>query len=276
MSILTEILAHKQAEITALDYATARAEAEGSPLPRDFLAAIRRQPGHGPKLIAELKRASPSKGVLAAGLDLAGTAALFADNGAAAISVLTDRKFFGGTLATLTELRRQHQLRLPLLRKDFILNEAQLFQSRAAGADAVLLIVAALQDDHELRALHQVARDLGLTPLVEVHNEAELGRALRLEGIRLLGINNRDLETFTVSLETSERLRPQVPKGIAVVAESGIASHADVDRMARAGVDAVLVGEALVTATDIAAKVRELAGQRAPNEGRGFEAGMAP
>ncbi len=276
MTILTEILAHKRAEIDALDRATLRAQAEASPVPRDFLAAIRRRPGHGPRLIAELKRASPSKGVMAAVLDLAGTAALYADNGAAAISVLTDEKFFGGTLATLANLRWQQQFPLPLLRKDFIVGEAQLYQSRAAGADAVLLIVAALQDDHQLNALHEGALGLGLTPLVEVHNEAELGRALRLGALRLLGINNRDLKTFKVSLEASERLRPQVPDGIAVVAESGISNRAHVDRMARAGVDAVLVGEALVTASDIGAKVRELTGQSAPVEAGHSDIERAP
>ncbi|MEW5828566.1 MAG: indole-3-glycerol phosphate synthase TrpC [Chloroflexota bacterium] len=260
MSLLEKILAHKRDEIAALDARTLRRAAEASPAPRDFLAALgRRRSGLHPGLIAELKRASPSKGILAPRLDLFQVAGIYAANGASAVSVLTDEKFFLGSLETLQQLRLANY-QLPLLRKDFILHETQLYETRANGADAVLLIAAALPDDTLFADLHACALDLGLTPLVEVHDEAETERALKLEGIRLIGINNRDLATFEVSLETSERLRPLVPADIAVVAESGIFTAADVERLAGANLDAVLVGEALVTAEDIGAKVRELSG----------------
>ena len=147
-----------------------------------------------------------------------------------------------------------------MLRKDFILAESQIYESRANGADAILLIAAALTDDSILANLHSLALELGLTPLVEVHNEKEIERVLNLKGIRLIGINNRNLATFEVSLETTERLRPMIPTDVFVVSESGIFDASDVERLAKVNVDAILVGEALVTAEDIAAKVRELAG----------------
>jgi indole-3-glycerol phosphate synthase len=260
-SILAQILDQKKVEVAALNAAALRRAAETAPAPRDFLAAVSRRNGLPVALIAELKRASPSKGILAPHLDLFQVAELYTQNGAAAISVLTDEKFFLGQLETLRELRFARHSALPLLRKDFIIDEAQLYEARANGADAVLLIAAALPDDARFAALHACALSLGLTVLVEVHDEAETGRALRLNGIRLIGINNRNLATFEVSLATTERLRPLIPAGIAVVAESGIFTAADVSRLALARVDAVLVGEALVTAPDIAAKVRELAGR---------------
>ena len=266
MSILEKIVAHKQDEIPALDARALRRAADQSPKPRDFLAGLkRRRIRYNPSLIAELKRASPSKGILAPHLDLFQVADSYTQNGAAAISVLTDEKFFMGKLETLHELRYSQNIGLSLLRKDFIIHETQLYQTRAYGADAVLLIAAALPDDARFADLHTLALELGLTPLVEVHNEAETERALRLKDVRLVGVNNRDLATFEVSLETSERLRPMIPAGIPVVAESGIFTAADVDRLARANVDAILVGEALVTADDIGAKVRELSGVRAPS-----------
>ncbi|MDQ2691091.1 MAG: indole-3-glycerol phosphate synthase TrpC, partial [Chloroflexota bacterium] len=183
-----------------------------------------------------------------------------AQNGASAISVLTDEKFFLGKLEMLRELRFKRRLSLPLLRKDFIIDEVQVYESRASGADAVLLIAAALTDDQHFADLHALALELGLTPLVEVHDQAEAERALRLGDLRLIGINNRNLATFDVSLETTERIRPMIPASIAVVAESGIFTARDVQRLSGAKVDAILVGEALVTAPDIAAKVRELSG----------------
>ncbi|HEU5091113.1 MAG TPA: indole-3-glycerol phosphate synthase TrpC, partial [Nitrospira sp.] len=169
-------------------------------------------------------------------------------------------KFFLGKLATLRELRFERKSELPLLRKDFIIDEVQLYESRANGADAVLLIAAALTDDQQFSGLHALALDLGLTPLVEVHDEAETERALKLKDVRLIGINNRNLATFEVSLEPTERIRPMIPDGITVVAESGIFTAGDVERLAQAKVDAILVGEALVTSEDIGAKVRELSG----------------
>jgi len=258
---LTEILANKRLETAGLDEAALRRAAGEAPAPRDFLAAVSRGANRPVRLIAELKKASPSRGLLAPHLDLFALADIYAGGGAAAVSVLTDEKFFLGSLETLSGLRGR-AFPLPLLRKDFVLYPAQVYQSRAAGADALLLIAAALPDDGLLAGLHALALELGLTPLVEVHSADELERVLRLPGLRLVGINNRDLATFQVSLVTTERLRPLVPAGIAVVSESGIFTGRDVARMAVAGVDAVLVGEALVTAPDIPAHVRELAGTR--------------
>jgi len=161
-------------------------------------------------------------------------------------------------LETLRELRFTRKCELPLLRKDFTIDESQIYEARANGADAILLIAAALSDDKLFADLHAVALELGLTPLVEVHDEAETERALKLKDIRLIGINNRNLATFEVSLETTEQIRPLISGDIAVVAESGIFHASDVDRLANANVDAILVGEALVTADDIGTKVREL------------------
>ncbi len=278
-NILETILEQKRLEIAALDAPALRRAAESSPAPRDFLAALisgpslnggrgknpHLPPGEGigvrekpPALIAELKRASPSKGVLAPHLDLLQVADLYTQNGASAISVLTDEKFFQGKLETLRQLRiTNHQL--PLLRKDFIIDDSQIYEARANGADAILLIAAALPDDARFADLHACALSLGLAALVEVHNEAETERALKIPGIRLIGINNRNLSTFEVSLETTERIRPLIPAEITLVAESGIFTAADVARLQKIGVDAILVGEALVTAEDIPAKIRELA-----------------
>ncbi|HEY9151453.1 MAG TPA: indole-3-glycerol phosphate synthase TrpC [Anaerolineales bacterium] len=278
MSILAEIIAHKQTEIAALDAVTLRRAADSSPAPRGFLAAIKRRrisplligEGAGVRLIAELKRASPSKGIFAPHLDLFQVADIYTQNGAAAISVLTDEKFFMGKLETLRELRFTRKSELPLLRKDFIIDETQIYEACANGADAILLIAAALTDDKQFADLHTCALGLGLTALVEVHDEAETERALKLKDVKLIGINNRNLATFEVSLETTERIRPMIPAGITVVAESGIFNVSDVERLAKADVDAILVGEALVTSDDIGAKVRELSGARVPSpSGRG-------
>lgn len=265
--ILGTILARKREEIAALDLQALRRAAESAPAPRDFLAAVTTAltpspspEGRGVQLIAELKRASPSRGPIAPDLDLLEVAEIYEANGAAAISVLTDETFFGGSPDTLRELRFTRHTPLPLLRKDFIVHEAQVYESRAGGADAILLIAAALSDPVRLAALHQLALELGLAALVEVHTAEEAERALQIPGLKLIGINNRDLASFTVSLETTERLRPLIPDRVAVVAESGIFSGGDVARLGAAGVDAVLVGEALMTAPDIAAKVRELSG----------------
>lgn len=276
-NILEQIVAHKKTEIAALDAQALLRAAEASPAPRDFLSIISslplgegsgvrdfRRDTSGPSLIAELKRASPSKGILAPSLDLFQIADIYTENGAAAISVLTDEKFFMGKLETLRELRLTRESKLPLLRKDFIVNEVQLYESRANGADAILLIAAALLEDKHLADLHALALELGLTPLVEVHNEVETERALRLKDVRLIGINNRNLGTFDISLTTTERLRPMIPPEITVVAESGISTASDVDRLANANVHAILVGEALITSEDIGAKVRELSGTRVP------------
>jgi indole-3-glycerol phosphate synthase len=273
MNILAQIIEHKKMEIAALDSKAVQRAADSSPAPRDFLAAISalipgEEPGvtsrgrvsRNPSLIAELKRASPSKGILAPHLDLFQVADIYAQNGASAISVLTDEKFFMGKLETLHELRFTRKFGLPLLRKDFIIDEVQLYEARANGADAILLIAAALTDDELFADLHAIALGLGLTVLVEVHDEAETERAMKLKDVKLIGINNRNLATFEVSLETTERLRPMISDDIAVVAESGIFTANDVRRLANAKVDAILVGEALVTSDDIAGKVHELSG----------------
>ncbi len=276
---LDEILAHKRAEIERLDLAALKSQARDAPPPRDFAAALApagmlvsadgsadyaalEEPKAKPKvrLIAELKRASPSRGLLAPNLDLGQVAKIYAENGAAALSVLTDEKFFLGSLETLGMVRFGLRLPLPLLRKDFILAPEQVYQTRAAGADAMLLIAAALPADRALADLHALALELGLTPLVEVHSAIEMERVLRLPGLKLVGINNRDLGTFTVNLDTTAELRPLAPAGVRVISESGISTAAHMTRLAALQVDAALVGEALVTAPDIGAKVRELAG----------------
>lgn len=266
MNILEKIIEQKKLEIAALDASALRRAADSSPTPRDFLAALKRRRFFPrPSLIAELKRASPSKGLLAPHLDLLQVADIYVENGASAISVLTDEKFFMGNLSTLRELRARNLKPetshvIPLLRKDFILHESQLYESRANGADAILLIAAALTDDKLFADLYSCALSLGLTALVEVHDEAETERALKIPNIKLIGINNRNLATFDVTLKTTETFRPMIPSEIAVVAESGIFTASDVDRLANANVDAILVGEALVTSEDISAKVRELSG----------------
>ncbi|MEP7137947.1 MAG: indole-3-glycerol phosphate synthase TrpC [Chloroflexota bacterium] len=264
-NILATIIEQKKIEIAALDVPALRRAADSAPAPRDFLSAIkRRRFGTHPSLIAELKRASPSKGILAPHLDLFQVADIYTQNGASAISVLTDEKFFMGNLETLRQLRLTLS-QLPLLRKDFTIDESQIYEARANGADAILLIAAALPDDKLFADLHATALELGLTALVEVHDEAETERTLKLKDVKLIGINNRNLATFDVTLETTERLRPMIPSDIAVVAESGIFTASDVERLVKANVEAILVGEALVTSDDIAGKVRELSGMPEPN-----------
>lgn len=222
-------------------------------------------------LIAEIKRASPSKGVLCADWNPERLARTYTINGAAAISVLTDEKFFQGRLEYLAgvrsatrdcvpigEAQRDQPSLIPLLRKDFIFDAYQVYESYAYGADALLLIAAVLPDAL-LASLLALSQDLGMMAVVEVHDEEELQRVLRLHP-RIVGINNRNLRSFNVNLDTFGRLRSLIPDDIITVAESGVHSAADVRRLARMGADAVLVGEALVTASDVAAKVRELTG----------------
>ena len=218
----------------------------------DFAAALAVP---GVRLIAEIKRASPSRGVFTEELDPVAQARVYIDNGASGVSVLTDEAFFRGHLDDLRQVKMAHP-DTPALRKDFLIDVHQIYAARAAGADAVLLIVAIL-DNSTLADLLTLTRDLGMHALVEVHDEAELDRALGVRA-QVIGINNRDLRDFTVDLGTTERLRRLIPDDTIVVAESGISTAADVRRLADAGTDAVLVGEALVTAEDTAAKVREL------------------
>ncbi len=208
------------------------------------------------RVIAEIKKASPSRGVMNAALDPVAQARTYAESGASAISVLTERSYFHGDPSHLAAVREA--VGLPLLRKDFIIDPDQVFESRALGADAILLIVAALSDA-ALRVLLDLAGELGLECLVEVHTEEELRRALDA-GARLIGINNRDLRTFATDLAVTERLAPLVPPECTLVAESGVFTRADVERLGRAGAHAVLVGEALVRAEDPGALLRQLTG----------------
>jgi len=238
-----------------------REQALARPTPVAFAAALR---GERVRVIAEVKRASPSRGVFAAGVDAVTVAEDYLAGGAAALSVLTDGPFFHGSLEDLERVAmRAHagQPPVPVLRKDFIVDPYQALEARAAGADALLLIVAAL-DRLQLAELLAATWELGMEALVEVHDEAELETALET-GARVVGINNRDLRTFTVDLSVSERLAPRVPGDRIVVAESGIHRASDVERLAAAGVDALLVGEALMTAPNRQAAVAELAGVEA-------------
>jgi len=257
MSILDEIVRHKREEIAARKTAMPRGalvtRAAMLPAPRDFERALAPAAGRA-RLIAEVKRASPSRGVLKADLDPVALAATYARHGADAISVLTDAKYFGGSLDDLAAVRAA--VEVPLLRKDFTLDDYQLWEARAAGADAVLLIVAILEPS-ALAELAAAAKGLGLAALVECHTAAELDVALTL-GARLIGINNRDLATFETRLDTTLSLLPQIPPGPIVVSESGFFTGDDVRRVVDAGAHAVLVGEGLVKASDVGAKIREL------------------
>lgn len=247
-----------QARMRRLPPAELRARIQDCPRPRDFVAALRAAAGVA--LIAEVKRASPSAGDLAPDLEPVTLARIYQAQGAAAVSVLTDPTFFRGHPAHLRRIRKA--IRLPVLRKDFILHPYQVYEARLWGADAVLLIVALLSPE-TLSELHELALSLGLTPLVEVHDEPDLARALALRP-RLLGVNNRNLRTLQVDLGTTERLRPHIPKTIPLVVESGIHTPEDVRWAARQGATAILVGTALVRAPSIPEKVRTLveAGKR--------------
>ncbi len=255
INILNEIFAHKREEVAARKrerpLSQVRRDAEATLPALDFVAALKRN--QFPSLIAEVKRASPSRGLLVKDFDPVRLARIYQENGAAAISVLTDERFFQGSLEYLRQIA-QLSPRLPLLRKDFTCDPYQVYEARAAGADAMLLIAAYL-DPGSLRALHALICELGMAALVEVHSRAEL-EAVLPHGPRLVGVNNRDLRDFTVRLETTLDLRPFVPEAVCLVAESGIHTPADIARLAEAEVDAILVGEALVTAQDVAGQVR--------------------
>ncbi len=225
-----------------------------TPRPVAFASVLR---GENLRLIAEVKKASPSKGVIVPDFNHLGIARAYAASGVAAISVLTESRHFQGDLAFLSEINRDlGPARPPLLRKDFIFDPYQIYEARAGGADAVLLIVAVLEPQM-LRDLLRLSSDLQLECLVEVHNEKELQQALDC-GAQVIGINNRDLRTFSVDLNTTGRLRPLLPADKIVVSESGIATRADMRKLAAWKVDAALVGESLLTAPDIGAKIKEL------------------
>ena len=265
MTILDEIFAHKRQEVARRkqDKPLARLQAEAAQASPalDFTSALQ-SAGRKPALIAEVKRASPSRGILRQDFDPLRFAELYQRNGAEAISVLADERYFQGSLDTLTQIAnhlRDFPPRLPLLCKDFLFDPYQVYEARLAGADAVLLIAAMLSET-QFQELHALSLELGMEALVEVHTRAELERVLPHRP-RLVGINNRNLHDFSVSLDTTLRLRAHVPHGVCVVAESGIHTPFDVCLLAQAGVDAMLVGEALVTAPDVALAVRALSGQ---------------
>ena len=255
--ILDEIVANKKRELAVsqrnLPLADLRRIALAAPPPVDFASALR---GDGIKLIAEVKKASPSRGVIRADFAPVEIAQIYADNGASAISVLTESKYFQGSLNHLKDIKTALGQTLPLLRKDFIFDPYQIYESRACGADSLLLIVAILSP-RQLAELIGLTRQLGMECLVEVHNEAEVEIALKSQA-KIIGINNRDLSTFTVDINTTRRLRPLIPADRTVVSESGVKDRADMVRLRQWRVDAVLIGEALMSAPDIAAKMKEL------------------
>jgi indole-3-glycerol phosphate synthase len=259
--ILDKILASKRDEVRTRKARVPAAELakrlKGASAARDFAGAIRRGRDGAIRLVAEFKRASPSQGVIRTDLGPAQVARLYAGAGAAAMSVLTDAPFFQGSGDDLRSAREA--VKIPVLQKDFILDDYQLLEARAVGADAILLIVAALPGD-ELVRLHQRAAELGLAALVEVHDESELERALAIQP-KIIGINNRDLRTFRVDLATTFRLRPLIAPAIIVVSESGIQSHTDALRLQQAGVDAMLVGERLMRQPDPGRAAAELLGR---------------
>ncbi len=220
--------------------------------PLDFVLALG---GDCTRLIAEVKRASPSRGVLCPNFNPVELAKNYAKGGAAAISVLTETNYFEGSIDHLAAIREE--IELPLLRKDFIFDPYQVYESCAYGADALLLIVASLSQE-QLEELLSLSHSLGLNCLVEVHSEDEVERTLLLTQAKIIGINNRDLNTFTVDINTTRRLRPLIPRERIVVSESGIRSRSDVEKLKGWGVNAVLVGEALVTTGNIQTKMKEL------------------
>ena len=328
MSILHEIFAHKRTEVAVAKQRVPESELEkqalSTPFSPDFIHALTDSARSAPRLIAEVKHRSPSKGILCPDFDPLRLSRVYGGKGGSADSVLTDEKYFGGRLDYLrgigemfraeiygqerrgspnrklgnppaTEQRRINPaeggrfvgsddfsryagttevvttmdgprssavVRVPLLRKDFVFDRYQLLEARAAGASAVLLIAAMLEQD-TLCQLIAEARSLSLTPLVEIHTRAELDRALDA-GADVVGINNRDLHTFKVSLQTTLDLRPHIPPGVVVVAESGIKTREDVRVLAEAGVDAMLIGEGLVTAEDVGGRVREFSREILP------------
>ncbi len=261
MSVLEEIVEHKRVEVAArrdaLPLAEVRSAVGSLPPPRDFAAALRTP---GLSVIAEIKRRSPARGDLRLDLDPVALARRYESAGASALSVLTDERYFRGSDADLRAARGA--VSLPILRKDFTIDPYQVYEARALGADAVLLIVRALDDDLLVELL-TLADSLGLSALVEAHDEPELRRAVAA-GARLLGINNRNLDTLTVDPETSLGLRSLIPPNATAVAESGISNPVLAARLKAAGYDAILVGEALVIADDPAALLAALRGTPTP------------
>lgn len=257
--ILRKIEAYKRREIAEakvrMPFKTLERQARDHDPPRGFIRAIERQHSQGRiAIIAEIKKASPSKGVIREDFDPAALAKAYEKGGATCLSVLTDAPSFQGSLANL-EMARKAAI-MPALRKDFMLDPYQVYEARANGADCILIVMASV-DDSAAKALNAAAHDLRMDVLVEVHDEEQLKRALQLEA-RLIGINNRDLHTFKVALETTERLAPKIPKDRIVVSESGIEKHEDCVRLERAGVATFLVGESLMRHKDVTEATRNL------------------
>jgi indole-3-glycerol phosphate synthase len=254
-TILDKIVSDKRQEVAGakrrMSLKTLKERLGQRGTPRDFAAALR---GEGLALIAEVKQASPSRGLLCPDFDPVKLARIYAANGAAAVSVLTEVNHFRGSLEHLAAIRGE--VALPLLRKDFIFDGYQVYESAAGGADAILLI-AAILDDSELQEMLALAESLRLDCLVEVHDEAEIAQAL-LAGAEIIGINNRNLHDFSVDTNTTRRLRLLAPPEVIVVSESGLKTPDDIKKMRECRVDAVLIGEALVTAPDIPARIKEL------------------
>ena len=258
-SILKKIVDHKRTEIAAAKQDrpvedVISAAKDQSPA-RDFVAALRKN--SGVSLIAEVKKASPSKGVIRADFDPVAIAKIYAASGAACISVLTDEHFFQGHLDYLKAIRQE--VEIPLLRKDFIIDEYQVFEARAAGADAVLLIAECLEDE-QLINLHQQINELGMTALVELYDAENIEKVLAAKPT-LVGVNNRDLNTFEVDLNHSVKVKQLLPSTVTFVSESGIYHRDDVEMLEKSGVDAMLVGESLMRADDIGAAVKTLLGK---------------
>lgn len=261
--ILEEIVLHKRQELAQmqqeLPLASLQKQLNAAPTVRNFLTALQENPNQ-PSLIAEVKKASPSRGIIRADFDPVAVAQAYERGGAACLSVLTDQKFFQGSFDNLRNVRQQ--VALPLLCKEFIIDRYQIYLARTAGADAVLLI-AAILSDQELQDFLQVIHDLGMNALVEVHTLAELDRVLKLDDLHLVGINNRNLEDFTLDLGTTQQLLAQRQQqlqslDITVVSESGLYTPADLSFVAEAGVRAVLIGESLVKQSDVEQAVRSL------------------
>lgn len=255
--ILESIFEYKRQEVAQqkarVDLAILRRRVEEQPPALDFLTALRQAK---PALIAEIKRASPSKGDFGVSYSTVELAQIYIRSGAAAMSVLTDTKFFRGSLEDLQAVASLRP-RVPILRKDFLCDPYQIYESRAYGADAVLLIASYLPLE-KMQELHDLAFELGMSALVEVHTAAELERALQLRGLQILGVNNRDLRNFSVDLETCLSLRPRVPSPILFVAESGIRGADDVRLLMQNGIEVFLVGETLVRSPNPAQKIKEL------------------
>lgn len=261
MSVLQEIVERKKEKLkyakASVNLSELKLKSREIERPRDFVKAVKRSDGQGIKLIAEIKKASPSKAVIRVDFDVEKIAGIYKDKSVDAVSVLTEEDFFQGRLEYLELVKKT--VNVPVLRKDFIFNEYQVYESRASGADAILLIASILERTQAEEYLHQ-CRELGIAVLFEVHNHEELEKALRVNA-DIIGINNRDLKTLSIDLNTTFALKKDIPSDKIVVSESGIETREDVLRLENAGVDAMLIGTSLMKAKDIGKKIDELRGK---------------